>query len=171
MNARVTAAQMVDDAVNGRGGADALIKRLTHWPALDPLPEATESTPQAFPFHGLGKMLGEAARSIAEGVQAPDALAGGSVLASAALAAQAHADIVMPHGQRAPLSVFVVTGALSGDRKTATDAVASLPAEEHRREQAREHAAAIAQYEQGRAARQKGDPVGKRHRGRPVHDE
>lgn len=158
MNARVTAAQMVDDAVNGRGGADALVRRLTPWSTLDPLPEATESTSQAFPFHGLGKMLGDAARSIAVGVQAPDALAGGSVLASAALAAQAHADIVMPHGQRAPLSVFVVTGALSGDRKTATDAVASLPAEEHRREQAREHAAALAQYEQDRAARQKGDP-------------
>lgn len=132
------------------------------WPALDPLPEATASAPQAFPFHGLGKLLGDAARGIAQVVQAPDALAGGSVLASAALAAQAHADIVMPHGQRAPLSVFVVTGALSGDRKTATDAVASLPAEEHRREQAREHAAALAQYEQSRAARQKSDPEAER---------
>jgi putative DNA primase/helicase len=129
------------------------------WPPLDPLPDARDSSPQAFPFHGLGKLLGDAARSIAEGVQAPDALAGGSVLASAALAAQAHADVVMPHGQRAPLSVFVVTGALSGDRKTAIDAVASLPAEEHRREQARDHAAALARYEEDRAAaRQKGEP-------------
>lgn len=160
MNARMSAA-LVDAAMNDRGGADAAVSRiaaLAAWPTPDPLPDATESTPQAFPFHGLGKMLGDAAMSIAEGVQAPDALAGGSVLASAALAAQAHADVVMPHGQRAPLSVFVVTGALSGDRKTATDAVASLPAEEHRREQAREHAAALAQFEQDRAARQKGDP-------------
>ena len=161
MNARANAAQAVDNAVAAAGGPDAIISRratLATWPALDPLPEASESTPQAFPFHGLGKLLGDAARSIAQGVQAPDALAGGSVLASAALAAQAHADIVMPHGQRAPLSVFVVSGALSGDRKTATDNIASLPAEEHRREQAREHAAELTQYEQDRAGRQKGDP-------------
>lgn len=127
------------------------------WCVLDPLPEATASVPRAFPFHGLGRLLGDAARSIADGVQAPDALAGGSVLASAALAAQAHADIAMPHGQRAPLSVFVVTGALSGDRKTATDAVANLPAEEYRCEQAREFAAELAQFEQERAARRRGD--------------
>lgn len=128
------------------------------WPALDALPDAIDTEPQAFPFHGLGGLLGNAARSIAKGVQAPDALAGGSVLASAALAAQAHADIVMPHGQRSPLSVFVITGALSGDRKTATDAVASSPAEEHRREQARQHAAEMMQFEQDRNARKKGDP-------------
>ena len=130
----------------------------TPWPALDPLPDVVKTKPQAFPFHGLGELLGNAARAIAQGVQAPDALAGGSVLASAALAAQAHADIVMPHGQRAPLSVFVITAALSGDRKTATDAVANLPAEEHRRDQARKHAVELAQFEQDKAHRQKGDP-------------
>jgi putative DNA primase/helicase len=128
------------------------------WPDLDALSEAIDTEPQAFPFHGLGAMLGNAARAIAQGVQAPDALAGGSVLASAALAAQAHADIVMPHGQRSPLSVFVITGALSGDRKTATDAVASFPAEEHRREQARKHAAEMLQFDQDRGARRAGDP-------------
>lgn len=158
MSARFDVARAVDDAVEAAGGAEAAVRLLCPWPTLDALPDTADSAPQAFPFHGLGKMLGDAARSIAQCVQAPDALAGGSLLASAALAAQAHADIVMPHGQRAPLSAFVVTGALSGDRKTATDTVASLPAEEHRREQARKHAAALAQFEQDRAARQKGDP-------------
>jgi len=128
------------------------------WPELDALPDAIDTEPQAFPFHGLGSLLGNAARSIAQGVQAPDALAGGSVLASAALAAQAHADIVRPNGLRSPLSVFVITGALSGDRKTATDEVASLPAEVHRQEQVRLHAAEMMQFEQDRGARQKGDP-------------
>lgn len=128
------------------------------WPELDPLPEVIDTAPQSFPFDGLGSILGGAARAIAEGVQAPDALAGGSVLASAALAAQAHADILMPHGQRAPLSLFIITGALSGDRKTATDAIANLPAEEHRREQARQHAEELADYEHAQAGRQRGDP-------------
>ena len=158
-----------DERVAATGGAEAAITRLATqalrdhkqaapiWPALDPLPDASATVPQAFPFDGLGKLLGDAARAIAHGVQAPDALAGGSVLASAALAAQAHADVVMPHGQRAPLSVFVITGALSGDRKTATDAVANLPAEEHRQEQARKHAQELAQFEHDRTARQKRD--------------
>lgn len=153
----MTAVTELDEAILTSGGAAAVLKRGA-WPELDPLPETNDSTPNAFPFHGLGKLLGDAARSIAHGVQAPDALAGGSVLASAALAAQAHADIIMPHGQRAPLSVYVITGALSGDRKTATDGVANLPAEEYRRQQARQHAAEIAQFEQDKAERQKGDP-------------
>lgn len=126
------------------------------WPTLDPLPEAASTAPQPFPFAGLGQLLGDAARAIADGVQAPDALAAGSVLASAALAAQAHADIVMPHGQRSPLSVMVITGAKSGDRKSATDAVASKPAEDHRREQARQHAVGLQEFEQAQANRQKG---------------
>jgi len=134
------------------------------WPELDSLPDVVDTKPQAFPFQGLGKILGEAASAISLGVQAPDSLAAGSVLASAALAAQSHADILMPHGQRAPLSVFVITGALSGDRKSATDAVASSPAEEHRREQARQHAAELLQFEADRSARKKGDP----ERPRPI---
>ncbi len=143
------------------GARNKLIERtriVADWPELDPLPDIVKSAPQAFPFDGLGSLLGGAARSIAADVQAPDTLAGGSVLASAALAAQAHADVVMPHGMRSPLSVFVVTGALSGDRKTATDAVACAPAEEHRREQARQHAAELDQFERDRVERKRGDP-------------
>lgn len=164
MSARLSTLQAVNAAVSAAGGVDELLKRLVAWPDLDPLPEPAPTTPQAFPFDGLGALLGDAARSIAQGVQAPDALAGGSVLASAALAAQAHAhaDILMPHGQRSPLSLFVLTGALSGDRKSATDAVASLPAEEHRRNQAREHVSALTRFEQDRAARTKGEAEGPR---------
>ena len=84
-----TAAQKVDVAMGAAGGPAAAIKRMDPWPALAPLPEDTQTKPGPFPFNGLGKVLGDAARSIARGVQAPDALAGGSVLASAALAVQA----------------------------------------------------------------------------------
>ena len=165
MSARHGSAVLLDGAIADRFGSNAAfvnnklasIVGSTSWATLDPVPKATESAPQAFPFEGLGPQLGKAARSIAEGVQAPDALAGGSVLASAALAAQAHADIVIPHGQRSPLSVFVVTGALSGDRKTATDSIANRPAEDHRREQAREHASEFQAYERARAERPKGE--------------
>ena len=122
-------------AVKGDPDVRQFAALASSWPPLDQLPEPETPAPPAFPFDGLGPILGAAARSIAEGVQAPDALAGGSVLASAALACQPHADILMPHGVRAPPSLFIVTGALSGDRKTATDNIANLPAEECRREQ------------------------------------
>lgn len=128
------------------------------WPTLEPLDDKEVGKPQAFPFHALGAVLGPAARAIARDVQCPDALAGGSILAAAALMAQPHADVVMPHGMRAPLSLFMVTAALSGDRKSACDAVANHPADEFRRQQAREHAEAVKAYEQEKASTKKGDP-------------
>lgn len=127
------------------------------WPALDPLPEVTTPTPAPYPFRGLGAVLGEAAEAIARDVQAPDALAGGSVLAAAALAAQAHADVEMPHGDVVPLSLFIITAALSGDRKTGTDKVACGPIEEARKAQAREHSQALRLYAADKAASRKGD--------------
>ncbi|MCI1191605.1 DUF3987 domain-containing protein [Calidifontimicrobium sp. SYSU G02091] len=127
------------------------------WPELDPLPEPADEAPQPFPFDGLGPVLGPAARAVAELVQAPDALAAGSVLAAAAVAAQPHADVLMPHGQAAPLSLFVVISAESGDRKSRTDTLACLPIEERRRLDAREHARAMQAYRAERASRRPGD--------------
>ena len=117
------------------------------WPPLEQLREAAAPDPAAFPFEALGTILGGAARAIAEDVQAPDSLAGGSVLAAASLAVQPLANVMLPHGQRAPLSVFVITGAGSGDRKSAVDAVACKQVEDVRKEQARAYARALAQYQ------------------------
>lgn len=153
----------LDQAVAERGGPDALVKSMPEvragWPDLDPLPEAMAPEPKPFPFDGLGSLLGAAARAIAHDVQAPDALAGGSVLAAAALAVQAHADIELPHGDLAPLSLFVVGGALSGDRKSATDKVACKPIEDARRQQARDHARALESHAAEKASAKKGETV------------
>jgi hypothetical protein len=51
-----------------------------------------------FPIDALGDVLGAAARGINDRVQAPIAICGQSVLAAAALAVQAHADVVLPIG-------------------------------------------------------------------------
>jgi putative DNA primase/helicase len=121
---------------------DSPVSRTSHvsrgaWPTVDPLPEAVAAIPAPFPLDGLGPILGAAACAVARDVQTPDSLAAGSVLAAASLAAHAHADVLMPHGQRAPLSLFVVTGAASGDRKSAADSVVLREVEEVRRSQAR----------------------------------
>lgn len=136
---------------------DAYSERNT-WPELDPLPEAAETTPDAFPLHALGQVMGDAARAIAGDVQAPDALVAGSVLAAASLAAQPHANVVLPHGQRCPLSLFIVSSGQSGDRKSAADAVAGFEIEEARRRDAREYAKELQRYEDAKAAKTKGDP-------------
>ncbi|WP_119965552.1 DUF3987 domain-containing protein [Simplicispira lacusdiani] len=129
------------------------------WPALDALKEAAAPAPAAFPFDALGPILGNAARAIAEDVQAPDSLAGGSVLAAASLAVQPLANAVLPHGQHSPLSVFVITGAGSGDRKSAVDAVACKEVEEVRKDQARAHAKEVQKYEAEMGERKPKDPT------------
>jgi hypothetical protein len=63
-------------------------------------------------------------------VQVPDAIAGQSVLAAASLAAQALADVRLTYGQRRPLSLFFVTVAASGDRKSTADNEALRPIRE-----------------------------------------
>ena len=113
---------------------------LMAWPALDQLPEPVDELPAPFPFDALGPVLGNAAKAIAGYVQAPDALAGGSVLAATAVAAQAHANVQPPHGKPMPLSLFVATSAISGDRKSATDSAACAPIDELKKGQARKFA-------------------------------
>ncbi len=123
------------------------------WPPLQEIPDDEPTNPSGFPFEAMGPILGAAARAIAEDVQAPDSLAGGSVLAAAGLASSPLASVVLPHGQRSPLSVFVVTGAGSGDRKSAVDGVACFEIEETRKQQARDYAKQIEDYEADMAAR------------------
>jgi putative DNA primase/helicase len=127
------------------------------WPEPLALPELTEPHPCAFSSHALGSVLGPAVQAIASAVQTPEALAAGSVLAAAAVACQPLADVRMPHGQAAPLSLFMVTVAGSGDRKSACDSAACVPIEERRRQDARDHAHALSDYKADRRKRKDGD--------------
>jgi hypothetical protein len=98
-----------------------------------PTPLVRETPPpEPFPLDALGPILAPAARAIAEIVQVPGALAGNSALAAAALAAQPHANVQTLGGAR-PLSLFILTIAGSGDRKTSADTVALEPIREHER--------------------------------------
>ena len=82
---------------------------------------------EPFPTDALGPVLSRAAHAIARKVQVPPAMAAQSVLAAAALAAQSHADVRLPYGQVRPLSLFFVTVAASGDRKSSADNEALWP--------------------------------------------
>jgi len=89
--------------------------------------------PEPFPMDALGGVLSAAAEAMQKIIQAPDALLGQSVLGAASLAAQAHANVIID-GRISPLSLFFLTIAASGERKSATDTVALKPVHDRQRE-------------------------------------
>ena len=99
-----------------------------------PLPLIRENIPSpSYPLEALGKTLGNAAIAIADCVQCPPSMAGQSVLAAASLAVQAFADIIID-GRTYPLSLFCLTIAESGDRKSGADSLALKAHNELQRE-------------------------------------
>lgn len=79
-----------------------------------------------YPVSSLGKILSPAAAAIIECAKVPDAIAAQSILAAAALVVQGFANIEVD-GRIYPLSLFALTIAESGDRKSAADAIALKP--------------------------------------------
>lgn len=101
------------------------------WPEPVPLVRSL-GVPEAFPVDALGPVLENAALGIAEIVQCPLAIAGCSVLAVASLAVQPHVDVIHPAtGRRIPVSLFLLSIAESGERKSAADAEALAPVRLH----------------------------------------
>ncbi len=100
--------------------------------AEPPRPLLRELPPAApFPMDALGSVLGPAARAIHDRVRAPLAICGQSVLGTATMAVQGHANVVLPMGQTKPLSSYFLTVALTGERKTAADHEALRPVRNH----------------------------------------
>lgn len=118
-----------------RFGAEATAEDGGKAPSSDSLPLLPERQAAAdYPMRALGTHLSAAASAIADIVQVPIAIAAQSVLAAAALIVQDLADVLLPigpNGMAKPLSLFFVTLAESGDRKSATDAFACKAIKEH----------------------------------------
>lgn len=90
--------------------------------AVAPHPLRRQPEPaERYPVEVLPNMLCNAAKAIADKVQAPMAICAQSVLAAATLAVQGHADVLLPMGQTRPLSLFFLTLAQSGERKSSCD--------------------------------------------------
>ncbi|AZE46522.1 hypothetical protein C4K04_0827 [Pseudomonas chlororaphis] len=106
-----------------------------------------ESNPEAepYPVQALGGILGPAVERMAEVIGVPQALAAQSVLAASALATQGHAGLQLD-GRNYPLSLYLITVAASGDRKTAADRLALLPARQWEREQWQRYREQLARY-------------------------
>ena len=87
-----------------------------------------------YPVEALGP-LRAAVEAVQGMTQAPVAIPAGSALAAASLAVQGFADVETLGGKR-PLSVFVLTIAASGERKSSCDAPLMAPIEKHEAKQA-----------------------------------
>jgi hypothetical protein len=88
----------------------------------------------AFPIEALGPFTWPV-YAISDKIQCPPAIAALSVLGVASLAAQAHADVLLPRtGQARPLSLYLVSIGESGERKSAADSEASRAIAEYERE-------------------------------------
>lgn len=113
-----------------------------------PRPLRREMAPaKPFPVEALGPLLSGAAKAISEKIQCPPAIGAMSVLGASSLAVQAHADVVIPAtGHSKPLSLFLVTIAASGERKSAADAEAKRPIDLFEKEYRRTYDAAFATF-------------------------
>ncbi|WP_223496830.1 YfjI family protein [Pseudomonas sp. A-RE-26] len=119
-----------------------------------------ESNPMAqpYPVQALGGVLGPAVERMAEVIGVPQALAAQSVLAASALATQGHAGLQLD-GRHYPLSLYLITVAASGDRKTAADRCALLPARQWEREQWQRYREQLARHRAAQRQAQRINPA------------
>jgi hypothetical protein len=102
--------------------------------------------PEPYPVAELGPILQPACEAMQRVIQAPDAVCGASLLAAASLAVQGLADVHID-GRVIPLTLWLLTVAESGERKSACDSEAMRPAREHEKVLAKAYADALAAHE------------------------
>lgn len=100
--------------------------------------------PAEYPKYALGGLF-KAVVAVQGVTQAPFAIPAQSALTVASLAVQAFADVETLGGDR-PLSLYAMTFAMSGERKSSTDSFFMRALREHEREQAHEQSIAIEKW-------------------------
>jgi hypothetical protein len=104
------------------------------WPDPEPLFEPAEAE-RPYPLDALPRLMADAIREYQAYGQQPLPLIASSALASASLAAQGLADVARDTYLVGPISLYFVTIAISGERKTSADRIFNQPIREWVREQ------------------------------------
>ena len=99
-----------------------------------------------YPVEGLGPILGNAAKALARRVQVPIESAAHSILSCASLVTQDKFNVKADHGT-IPLSLFCMTVAESGDRKSSCDKIAQVPILEYSKSLQSHYKKQIADFE------------------------
>lgn len=129
---------------------NALAQRVAH--AIDaprPLYRPVDA-PEPYPVNALG-LLEAPTLAIHAHTKAPVSICAQAVLGAVALVAQGHADVILPTGQTRPCSLFLLTIAPSGDRKSAVDSLALRAIYDHEGELRDRHRADMKAFEQEHA--------------------
>jgi hypothetical protein len=108
-----------------------------------------------YPIDALGSVMSAAVVRIHDKTQAAEALCAQSVLATGALATQIHHDVILPTGQRRPTSIFAITVAESGDRKSSADELATRAIGARQRDLRQQYESKILNYQNDKIAFEK----------------
>jgi len=138
-----------------RGAAALDILSGREWEDPLPLVTATEAAP--YPLDALPEVIRDAVAEVRHFVQAPVPLIASSALAAVSLATQAYVDVRRAERLQGPSSLFLLTVADSGERKSTCDGLFTAPIREYEQAQAedakpqmKKHAAELAAWESER---------------------
>jgi putative DNA primase/helicase len=120
------------------------------WP--DPLPLAAGIEPDAYPLDALPDTIRAAVEEVRAFVQAPVPLVASSALAALSLACQAHVDIQRASRLHGPVSLFLLTIADSGERKSTCDGFFTAAIRQYQEAQAEAAKPEVKRYLAERAA-------------------
>jgi len=107
---------------------------------------------QPFPVEVLPELIREAVQEVQDYTQAPTALVAASALTAVSIAVQALADVQINWMMRRPISLFLLTIAESGERKTTCDRYFTKPLQEFEREAEKKAALELKDYKARMAA-------------------
>jgi putative DNA primase/helicase len=107
---------------------------------------------QPFPVEALPELIREAVQEVQDYTQAPTALVAASALTAVSIAVQGLADVEINWMMRRPISLFLLTIAESGERKTTCDRYFTKPLREFEREAAKKAALELVDYSARMAA-------------------
>ncbi len=100
-----------------------------------------------YPINAFHNLISDACNEVLFHIKAPDAVCGMSFLSVMAMACQAGFDVETPVGQRKPLSLYTMTIAEPGDRKTPVDNLVMAPFHERQEHLDAAHDAAMGRFE------------------------
>ncbi|MBW2186924.1 MAG: DUF3987 domain-containing protein [Deltaproteobacteria bacterium] len=107
--------------------------KCSEWPELLPLHDENEQL--AYPIDSLPSIIGDAIRSYSEYGQQPLSIIANSALANVSLGCQCHCDVARDSKLTGPISLFFLSVAESGERKSTVDKEFGIEAREWLKEQ------------------------------------
>ena len=141
------AVSVVIEAAIQQAVAPTLLPALPHdsWP--DPLPLVAHVAPQPYPLDALPDIIRAAVEEVQGFTKAPIAMVAASALAAVSVAVQAHHDVQRAEKLEGPVSLFLLTIADSGERKSTCDGFFVKAIQEYEAEQAEKATPLIEAYE------------------------